>query len=259
MSDNLQGIEPGSTVPANVPEYVSPVAEHGEILRLSRRPLGDTNASAIWPLAPGDDSVLNEYRNYARQTAAIAYELDGEAARIAADPNLSDPGKEAALRAAAESALNRTALIAEKVEKFGDKVRSQISEPLPATKPYDALRPWEWAQDFELVRMLRGMPAPERGRIMVGLRNGENHRIADAVLRSGPELSGIQSAQFAEIKRAAQERLSPEPYARRDAIERSQAAIANVIRKAVGRISTPGRNVVVKSSFLGERARFFPL
>jgi hypothetical protein len=257
--ENTTSTEKVDTIP-ELPEHVSAVGDHGEILRLKHGTYSGSDGFAVWPVAPGDDSVLLQYRDYGRQAAAIAYELDGETARIAADTNLSDTGKKAAIKAAKETALNRETLIAEKVEKFGEKVRSQVSEPLPATRDYDAARPWEWAQDFELIRTLREMPAPERGALMVELRQGGAQRIADALLRNPRELTGIPSAQLAEIKRAAQQRLSPEPYARRDGIERSGAALAQVMRKVAAKICSSEHGVAITGSdrraLLGDRARY---
>jgi hypothetical protein len=250
----IEGQEP------SLPEHVSAVSNHGEILRLKQGTYSGSDGFAVWPVAPGDDSVLAQYRDYARQAAAIAYELDGETARIAADTNLSDTGKKAAIKAAKETALNRATLVGEKIEKFGEKVRSQVSDPLPATRDYDAARPWEWAQDFELIRMMREMPAAERGALMVEMRNGGAHRVADALLRSPSTLTGVPAAQLAEIKRAAQQRLSPEPYARREGIERSSAALAQVIRKVAAKICSSEHGAAITSgdrrALLGDRARY---
>ena len=260
MSDTAQVTENQQHAIAEPPEHVRGVADSGEILRLKHGTYAGADGFAVWPVAPGDDNVLAQYRDYARQAAAIAFELDGETARIAADTNLSDVGKRAAIQAAKETALNRATLIGEKIDKFGATVHAQLSQPLPATRDYDPTRPWEWAQDFELIRMLREMPAAERGVLMVEMRNGGAHRIADALLRTPSALSGVPAAQLAEIKRAAQQRLSPEPYARRDGIERSSAALAQVMRKAAARICSSEHGVTITSSakqaLLGDRARF---
>lgn len=218
------------------PEHVRMVEGSGEIMRMAAE-----GGMTAWPVEAGDDAALAQFRDYARQLAGISREADIEANRIAADPNLSAQGKESALRASAETALQRAALIGEKVEKFSGNVQREVSAPLPFTRDYDASRPWEWAQDFELVRMVRDMPAAERGGLLTGLRNGSggSHRVADALLRVPLELSGLSAVQHAELTRAAQQRLSPDKYQRRDSITTAQAALAGVMRNAVHRIAHP--------------------
>jgi hypothetical protein len=242
------------------PEHIRSVGDSGDILRFRRGSLAGADSFATWPVEPGDDPVQLQYRDYGRQIAKIALELDGQAASIAADTNLSDTGKQAAIQAAKEDALNRAALVGEKIEKFGANVQVQISNPLPATRPYNKDEPWEWAQDAALVSMFQTMPAAERGALMADMRNGGAQRVADALLRTPRELSGVPAAQLAEIKRAAQQRLSPEPYARRDGIERSSAALAQVMRRAVSAICRAEHGVTITGSarraLLGDRARF---
>lgn len=219
------------------PEHVRAVEGSGEILNMA----ADSSGMTAWPVDAGDDAALAQFRDYARQLAAISRDADIEANRIAADPNLSAQGKESALRASAETALHRAALIGEKVEKFSGNVQREISAPLPFTRDYDASRPWEWAQDFALVQMVRDMPAAERGGLLTGLRTGSggSHRVADALLRVPLELSGLSAVQHAELKRGAQQRLSPDSFQRREAITTAQAALAGVMRNAVHRIAHP--------------------
>lgn len=236
-------LEQQVTEPEQAPEHVRAIEGSGEILNMA----ADSSGMTAWPVDPGDDVALAQFRDYARQLATISREADIEAKRIALDPHLSPAGKEAALRASAETMLQRAALIGEKVEKFSGNVQREISAPLPFTRDYDASRPWEWAQDFELVRMVRDMPAAERGALLTGLRSGSggSHRIADALLRVPLELSGLSAVQHAELKRGAQQRLSPDSFQRRESITSAQAALAGFMRNAVHRISHP--NVPTKA------------
>jgi hypothetical protein len=229
-------LEQQVTEPGQGPENVRMVQGSGEILRMAAE-----GGMIAWPVEAGDDAALAQFRDYARQLAAISREADSEANRIAVDPHLSHEGKEAALRASAETALQRAALIGEKIEKFSGNVQREISAPLPATRDYDAARPWEVTFDLELVRMVRDMPAAERGALLTGLRNGSggSHRMADALLRVPMELSGLSAVQHAELTRAAQQRLSPDKYQRREAITTAQAALAGFMRNAAHRIAHP--------------------
>lgn len=222
-------------------------------------PEDTTETPVILEQGRGQDSFVDQYRDSIEATQAVARKAAEEAKKIAADPDLSAEGKAKRVAEVNRAAMKELAQVADDLNAHDGVIREQVAEPLQYVESYQPNDPATPMLDLALVQAFKAMEGHERTNCVARMIDGNDQRMADAILRLPTVLTGLSSTTLGHLRDAAVNRMHPAESAQRRNLAVAASAAREMIDRTQRHLATAGRlSRQEQRELLGDAAQYFP-
>jgi hypothetical protein len=202
--------------------------------------------------------VIDQYRDKVEAAHSTVTAVQAKVAAINADADLSAEGKAKRIGKLYRDALALLGPLAQDLNKQEGIVRSELLEPLPFVESYAAGDTVTPQHDLLLLSMYRSATPDERTRLMTAAISGQEPRLAEALLRAPPILTGMAATTLANMRDMARSRLHPEKVERRAKLEHASHAARTMLDRARNKLATAGQVPLSEQrALLGDAAGLF--